>query len=92
MESRSLESNKKRTSFFSQRKKFLTLQYKMSNKADLNQKLCAGYQPKQRATVKGKRTHYVNSVIKLEASPNDEYRVTIPKLSERDVIYMDTIS
>ena len=57
---------------------------------DINQKLCPGYQPKQRATVKGKRTHYVNSVVKREAGPNDEYRVAIPTLEKDDVIYMDT--
>ena len=62
----------------------------MSNKADLNQKLRASYQPKQRATVRGKRTHYVNSVPKREAGPNDEYRVAIPILNKDDVIYMDT--
>ena len=62
----------------------------MSNKGDLNQKLPAGYQPKQRATVCGKRTHYMNLVPKRDAGPNDEYRVAIPILNKDDVIYMDT--
>ena len=62
----------------------------MSKLADNNQKLRPGYQPKQMSTVRGKRTHYVNSVVKREAGPNDEYRVTISKLGKTDVIYMDT--
>ena len=62
----------------------------MSKLADNNQKLRPGYQPKQMSTVCGKRTHYVNSVVKREAGPNDEYRVTIPKLGKTDIIYMDT--
>ena len=62
----------------------------MSRPTDLNRKLRPGYQPKERATVKGKRTHYAISANKREADPNQEYTVTIPKLSEKEVIFMDT--
>ena len=62
----------------------------MSRQTDLNQKLHAGYQPKQRLTVRGKKTHYTISANKREADPNEEYSVVFPKLSKKEVIYMDT--
>ena len=62
----------------------------MSRQVDINQKLRPGYQPKERATVKGKRTHYVISANKRIADPNEEFTVTFPKLSEKEVIFMDT--
>ena len=62
----------------------------MKKAENTNKKLQPGYQPKVASTVQGKRTHYVNSVVKREGGPNDEYRVTIPKLGMEDVIYMDT--
>ena len=62
----------------------------MSRQVDINQKLRPGYQPKERATVKGKRTHYAISANKRIADPNEEFTVTFPKLSEKEVISMDT--
>ena len=57
---------------------------------DINQKLRPGYQHKERATVKGKRTHYAISAIMWVADPNEEFTGTFPKLSEKEVIFMDT--
>ena len=89
MENGSLKS--KLSTFFSLfwEKKVSTI-IKMSRQVDINQKLRPGYQPKERATVKGKRTHYAISANKRVADPNEEFTVTFPKLSEKGVIFMDT--
>ena len=62
----------------------------MKSAMHTDRKLRPRYQPKVMSTVQGKRTHYVSSVVKREGGPNDEHRVTIPKLSENNVIYMQT--
>ena len=62
-----------------------------STRNDCNQELKPGYQVTQPTMVKGRRTQHVSSVIKKEGVPSDEYTVTIPKLSKKDVIIPDTM-
>ena len=58
---------------------------------DRNKELEPGYNKTTKSSVKGKRLFNTTSLLKKEATPGDEYYVTIPQLGPNQIIVPDTM-
>ena len=57
-----------------------------------NKELAPGYNKTTKSSVKGKRLFNTTSLLKKEAAPQDTYYVTLPQLSQNQVIIPDTMA
>ena len=57
-----------------------------------NKELAPGYNKTTKSSVKGKRLFNTTSLLKKEATPGDEYYVTMPQLGPNRVIVPDTMN
>ena len=80
------KARKRRNKFKEKRKKLFKME------TDRNKKLAPGYNKTTKSSVKGKRLFNTTSLLKKEATPGDEYYVTMPQLGPNQVIVPDTMN